>query len=99
MRLYDYTPSGFINLKKFLLSFVFCLYIFIFNGIQLLFLKEHFNSILIFPLIIFEVMLTKKNKEPKTFTNAGITGKYLKKEAPSDVPSKKQIKIQISFHC
>ena len=33
-------------------------------------------------------MLTKKNKEAKTFTNAGITGKYQKKEAPSDVPSK-----------
>ena len=33
-------------------------------------------------------MLTKK-KDPKTWNSGTTTGKYLKKEAPSDVPSKK----------
>jgi len=43
-------------------------------------------------------MLSKKNKDPKTWSSSGVTGKYLKKEAPpSDVPSNKELKIIKKF--
>ena len=68
------SPLHFIlSSTKIRVTSVVCL----FDGVQVLFVSKKNR-----------IMLTKKNKEAKTFTNAGITGKYQKKEAPSDVPSK-----------